>query len=388
MANSIGVARHYTVAFPNPIPGMGCAFGCTGYELARDLDFASAGSYASGVVNPAWRSGTGWEPIGAEYDRFAATFDGNDHTIFNLYIGRGDASIRVEDVTSSSGASNIGLFGYTSTTSVIRGVGLVSVDVSGFSAVGGLAGRNTGTISSSFVVGVVKGDYDAVGGLVGHNEGSILTSYVQADVVARKAIGGLVGINEGVIAASYANGRVSGHFVRAGGLVGQMSGGSIKASYATSLISEPEVVASEGRFEVRGSGVGLNLYYYIEQGQAIVVMPHWTERDDPIYGVQKLHSGTPPDHLTANFSVGGLVGAAGNVSISASYWDTDTSGVTAGVGSGTVPGAEGKTTAELQTPTDYTGIYTSWNIDVDGDGDPDDIWDFGTSSEYPRLRQE
>ena len=258
--------------------------------------------------------------------------------------------------------------------------------MSGWSAVGALVGRNTGTIRSSFVVGVVRGDYDAVGGLVGRNEGSILTSYARADVSARTAIGGLVGINEGVIAASYANGRVSGYFVRAGGLVGQMSAGSIRASYATSLISEPAVVAREGRFEIRGSGVGVNLYYYIERGQAIVVMPHSTKGDDPIHGVQRLYDGTPPDHLPINYSVGGLVGSAGNVSISASYWDTDTSGITVGVGSGSVPGAEGKTTAELQTPTDYTGIYTSWDIDVDGDGDPDHIWDFGISSEYPRLR--
>ncbi len=387
-ANHSSVALYYAVAFPNPVPGMGCAFGCTGYELARDLDFASDGSYASSVVNPAWRSGTGWESIGAEYDRFAATFDGNDHTIFNLYIDRSEASLGGGAVNPSSGAYNIGLFGYTETSSVIRGVRLVSADVSGWSAVGALAGRNTGTIISSFVVGEARGDYDAVGGLVGRNEGSILTSYARADVSARTAIGGLVGINEGVIAASYASGRVSGHFVRAGGLVGQMSGGSIRASYATSHISESAVVASEGRFEIRGSGVGVNLYYYIERGQAIVVMPHSPKGDDPIHGVQRLYDGTPPDHLPINYSVGGLVGAAGNVSISASYWDTDTSGITEGVGSGTVPGTEGKTTSELQTPTGYTDIYTSWDIDVDGDGDPDHIWDFGTSSEYPGLKLE
>ena len=53
----------------------------------------------------------------------------------------------------------------------------------------------------------------------------------------------------------------------------------------------------------------------------------------------------------------------------------------------------------LQTPADYTGIYANWNIDLDnglpigidnattqGDATPDDVWDFGTSSEYPVLK--
>ena len=48
------------------------------------------------------------------------------------------------------------------------------------------------------------------------------------------------------------------------------------------------------------------------------------------------------------------------------------------------------TTAELQGPTDYTGIYRSWNVDLDrsplGDeDDADDLWDFGTATQYPVL---
>lgn len=53
----------------------------------------------------------------------------------------------------------------------------------------------------------------------------------------------------------------------------------------------------------------------------------------------------------------------------------------------------GKTTAELQTPTGYTGIYTGWLLDFDNaDGDfddttgVDDFWDFGTSGQYPALK--
>ncbi len=44
---------------------------------------------------------------------------------------------------------------------------------------------------------------------------------------------------------------------------------------------------------------------------------------------------------------------------------------------------QGKTTAELQNPTGYTGIYANWNLDLNGDGTADDPWHFGTSSQYP-----
>ena len=62
------------------------------------------------------------------------------------------------------------------------------------------------------------------------------------------------------------------------------------------------------------------------------------------------------------------------------YWDTTSSGLTNSAC------ASGKTTSELQTPTGYTGIFAAWDFDIDGDGADDEIWDFGTASQYPILR--
>ncbi len=45
-----------------------------------------------------------------------------------------------------------------------------------------------------------------------------------------------------------------------------------------------------------------------------------------------------------------------------------------------------RTTAELQSPTDYADIYANWNVDLDGDGTSDDAWDFGTAAQYPKLK--
>ena len=74
----------------------------------------------------------------------------------------------------------------------------------------------------------------------------------------------------------------------------------------------------------------------------------------------------------------GLVGE-NNGTISSSYWDVETSGLDVGVAYGPTEGAEAKTTAEFQSPDRYRGIYEAW-------GAGGDFWDFGSSSDYPRLK--
>ena len=76
-------------------------------------------------------------------------------------------------------------------------------------------------------------------------------------------------------------------------------------------------------------------------------------------------------------SVGGLVGGSLFAKISASYWDSDTSGISDGSG-------EAKTTEELQSPTDFIGsIYSSWDEDRCNDGSR--AWNLGGSYHYPAL---
>lgn len=80
------------------------------------------------------------------------------------------------------------------------------------------------------------------------------------------------------------------------------------------------------------------------------------------------------------FYIGGLVGYGEGGNIAASYWDTQASGQAVSYG------GVGKTTAELQSPAGYTGIYAEWDLDLDGDGTGDEPWDFGNSRQYPALR--
>ena len=166
-------------------------------------------------------------------------------------------------------------------------------------------------------------------------------------------VGGLVGGSEGKISASYVTGSVRGRFRYVGGLVGENRGsGVISACYST---------AGAGAFKYAGGLVGI-------QGSGGKIIASYATGE--IYG----DGGS------------GFVGQnRGN--ISSSYWNTQTSRRNRGVLRGSSSGVEGKTTAELQSPTTYTGIYAAWDdYDLDGNGTPDAPWDFGTETQYPVLR--
>ena len=215
---------------------------------------------------------------------------------------------------------------------------------------GGLAGVNSGVIAASYAMGSVSGSgFADVGGLVGENEieGKIITSYATGGVSGQgDNFGGLAGVNSGVIAASYATGSVSGNgYADIGGLVGDNRyTGVITAAYAEGSVS--------GRADRYGGLLGSN--------QGVVTVCFST-------------GGVPQRG-------GGLIGSSGNYGTVANcYWDTETSGQSDSAG------GDGKTTAELRSPTGYTGAYADWNVDLDGDGSSDDPWRFSSATEYPVL---
>ena len=281
-----------------------------GYELMNDLDFNSADSYASGVVNTSYTTGEGWDPIGNSINNFSANFEGGGYTISNLFIDR-------------PSENDIGLFARTSGAS-INDIGLEDVNIAGNNFVGSLVAQtaSSSTINNSYTTGSVTSNGFIAGGLVGFNLSSTISnSYTTVSVTSSdSSVGGLVGNNNvSSISNSYAMGNVTGT-EEVGGLVGVNNSSTISNSYAT------------------GSVMG-----------------------------------------SSNFSVGGLVGLNSLGTVTDSYWDTVTSGqVSSGGGTGGMGVGMGKTTSELQMPTSYTGIYENWNID--------DPWDFGTSSQYPVLK--
>ncbi|SDI61912.1 GLUG motif-containing protein, partial [Propionivibrio dicarboxylicus] len=123
---------------------------------------------------------------------------------------------------------NLGLIGVLSSGSTLNDIGVAGT-VTGLFEVGGLVGRNEGTISASHASTVVNGlaNSSDVGGLVGwNNGGTISNSYATGSISALSgsdSVGGLVGGNSGSITTSYASGAVSGSS-NVGGLVGYATG--------------------------------------------------------------------------------------------------------------------------------------------------------------------
>ena len=206
---------------------------CRGYELVRDLDFAADDSYRSADNKMKWTSGNGWQAIGI----FSGIFEGNGHTLSNLRINRVN---RETDVA-------YGLFFNLASRSIVNGIGLlnINIDVNAFrdSFVGGLTGRNHGTISNSYSSGRVINRGRYVGGLVGRNHGTISNSYSSVSVAGSPGIwaGGLTGRNYGTISNSYSTGQVTGSS-GVGGLVGgNTRDGTISNSYSTGQVTGGDV---------------------------------------------------------------------------------------------------------------------------------------------------
>jgi hypothetical protein len=191
------------------------------YKQIADIDL---GGYFS--------LGEGWGPIGHGEFPFFGVYDGDGHTISNLFINR-------------PYQGDIGLFGCVGERSEIRNVGLINADVTGRHEVGGLAAINAGLIANSYVTGEVSGTTYA-GGLIGYNMGSVTDSYFDGTVSHVKGFdtdeveyaGGLVGCNseEGSITGCYAKATVESGGPLIGGLAGGNLG-SITDSHAISAVT-------------------------------------------------------------------------------------------------------------------------------------------------------
>ena len=214
------------------------------YILMNDID-------ADDTKN--WNGGLGFQPIGRFITRcgangsgqnyhahlpFTGSFDGNGHTISNLYINRPRQDF-------------IGLFGAAENAQICR-LGLVNANITGWGYVGGISGwvalptwkQYEDVLWESFVTGSVTAGHGIVGGLTGVHVGggNIRRTYSTATVIAGDRVaGGLIGdqgYSETAVSDSYATGNVSGGSV-VGGLVADAFS-RITNSYSTGLVDGGE----------------------------------------------------------------------------------------------------------------------------------------------------
>lgn len=210
------------------------------FRLENDLDLN---------VTP-WNAGTGWLPIGINTNRyFGGNFDGNGHTVSNLYINTKSSSFYDQYFG--------GLFGAVS-GGTIRNLGVlnsnISIDLDNYMYIhcGALAGtvRGIGAIvANCYATGHINtistGAYFyMVGGLVGYGLGSgdsnpitfsgcYSSCTVQATGQTNSPlnVGGLIGtIDTGILEDCYATGDVTGSvttqpytLLNVGGLLGSQN---------------------------------------------------------------------------------------------------------------------------------------------------------------------
>ena len=155
-----------------------------------------------------------WEPI-SRYDlniRWYGTFDGDGHTLSNLYVNM-----------TTHGA---GMFGDTSNCT-IKNITFSRVNITGTTYYTGIIGyiRNGSVTNVTVTDGVITGDY-AVGGICAVQEsGTISHCTNHAQVNGNQDVGGICGVSEGTIEYCTNYGAVKGTGDN-NGHIGGIGGGS------------------------------------------------------------------------------------------------------------------------------------------------------------------
>ena len=309
------------------------------FVLVADLDQNTAG-YAN------FNTGEGWVPIGVVGAPFTGTFDGGGHTITGLRIQR--------EIT------DLGFFGHTS-NATIQNVTFADVDITAVLTSAAVVVGHTigGTIQNVHISGSFKqiGNPDATnfGGFVGRMRGGLIsesTSSVNIETVGR-FVGGIAGTMTGfdgqgaTVQMSSNSGNITSAFRWIGGIAGQFGGAStIRNSYNTGAITGTTQVGGLTGFHWRASEVH-NSY---STGRVV---------GDEEFGALVGHMDPP---------VGEAVGK-----VEFSYFDTETSGLSAGLGIGEANGAFGRTTAQMKDQGNYAGwdFTTTWSMEPNlNDGYP------------------
>lgn len=188
-----------------------------------------------------WNKGAGFVPIGSSSTvGFCGTFDGQNHTIENLFINRPDES-------------QVGLFAQLCDGASLQSIILLNITIRGDQKVGGLIGQNYGSIFNIAMTGKVSGSY-IVGGLVGFDEGQLRQIEFIGEVLGQalaERLGGLIGESYGVLTRGFADVNVTGNLI-VGGVVG-VNGGQANTVQFTGY------VIGIGLSDFLGGVVGYNM---------------------------------------------------------------------------------------------------------------------------------
>ena len=146
-----------------------------------------------------------WTPIadcmGNNITGYSGTFDGNNKTVSGLYFN-GDSTC-------------IGLFGSSESDGNIKNVGVVDSYFKGNDSVGGVCGKNAGTITNCYNAGNLTAIESSatIGGICGYNNGGTVTNCYNTGTVTATgsvaSVGGVCGCSIELISNCYNIGTVT-----------------------------------------------------------------------------------------------------------------------------------------------------------------------------------
>ncbi len=349
------------------VNGFGIVGGLTGNNQGAVLDCYTTGN-VKGNTNVGGLSGN--NSRGSIENCYSIVNVSGDSVVGGLI---GDNSGSIVDCNSNSSISANSLAGGLagSNSGSIENANSIG-NASGYEKIGGLTGSNNGELTNCYSTSNVNGDY-RVGGLSGYNlDGNILSCSATGSVYGRLSAGGLVGQNSGKASISkcYAMNSVSGN-ESVGGLTGTNES-SISQCYASGTVS--------GSLEIGGlvgwnysPGLITNSY-----SQSNVLAGQWAG------GLVGINSGSISKCYSSGnvagttMTVGGLV--AFNLTstpVTASFWDTQTSGQAASAG------GTGKVTANMKKKVTFTSA--GWDFVGETVNGTQDIWRINENHDYPRL---
>lgn len=386
----------------------GCpASGCVGWELTRDLDFDSN---KNGVLDAGdWNAGQSWLPIP---DVNNVTFEGNSHSIANLWVNSADVLTYRIAGGLLGGDHRFGLFAALN-QSVVKNLRLLkplvaaegsAIPATHFTFIGSLAARadngskiinvtvNNANVSLSRNINSEPLKQARIGGLVGLCRGtsdqpgllenSHFNGNVQSDDSIPMHIAG--GIAGQIDFLSVINNSVQGRVVASmtGGLIGFSNDSTLSENYSTASVVGSASAAAGGL-------IGQNYNSLLENNYSTGAVTGGSARVGGLIGLDTGESillSSSFSKSIVNNNQAQLIGARRSDAIilnSDTYQIIDPAGTILSSAANTY--TRSITTAELQCATNPVDPLCS-NPQAVASWDPA-IWNFGSANELPVLSQ-
>ncbi len=335
-----------------------------------------------------WDGGAGFNPIASQGINFSGSYDGQGHTIDQLFINRPSKQYT-------------GLFSYIGNYGEVKNLGLTNVNITGGQQTGALAGINAknSVIDNCYSTGYVHGQ-EKVGGFAGENYyySTITNCYTSCQVIADTYdyAGGFISLNfsHSIIKNCYSTGSVEGYEYVGGFIGGNNYDCTVSNCYSTGSVQANKYGGGFIGLNTNSSSYVRNCY---STGDVTRISGStntnfggfiaWNnETVEKCYSTGSVYFESGGDPNNRGFSGGGSGAYADN------FFDSEVSNQTSDVENAATP----KTTAEMKNEATFTdlsttGLSSPWDFvdDPYDDNGTNDDWNIDRSTAinngYPFL---